>query len=192
MTDAVPSPADAAADASADPSADPSTGPAHHTPDSLIARLAELDIPVSTVTHPPVFTVEEAKSLRGILPGGHSKNLFLRNKKGKQWLLVCEEDRAVDLKAFSDRIGSGRLSFGSADRLMAALGVIPGAVTPFALINDTAGAVQPVLDAGLLAHEVLNFHPLNNGMTTAIGRDGLLRFIEACGHTPQIVDLDAP
>ncbi|MCB9958876.1 MAG: prolyl-tRNA synthetase associated domain-containing protein [Rhodospirillaceae bacterium] len=181
-------------DAAAPPSDDPSaeSASARHTTDSLMARLAELDIPVTTVAHPPVFTVEEAKSLRGILPGGHSKNLFLRNKKGVQWLLVCEEDRAVDLKAFSERIGSGRLSFGSPERLMTALGVIPGAVTPFALINDTAGAVQPVLDAGLMAHDVLNFHPLNNSMTTAIGRDGLLRFIEACGHTPQIVDLDVP
>ena len=163
----------------------------HHTPDTLFARLAELGIPVTTARHDPVFTVHEARALRGQLPGGHAKNLFLRNKKGVQWLLVCDERRAVDLKAFSERISSGRLSFGSPERLMTALGVAPGSVTPFALINDTAQAVQPVLDAGLLAEDPLNFHPLDNAMTTSIARDDLLRFIEACGHTPQILDLDA-
>ena len=162
-----------------------------YTTDGLFARLAELGIAVTTARHAPVFTVEEAKNLRGQLPGGHAKNLFLRNKKGGQWLLVCSEDRVVDLKALSERIGSGRLSFGSPQRLMAALGVLPGAVTPFALINDTAQAVQPILDAGLMVHDTLNFHPLDNGMTTAIAGADLLRFIEACGHTPQIVTLDA-
>ena len=159
--------------------------------ETLFARFAELGIAVETVTHEPVFTVEEAKSLRGKIAGGHCKSLFLRNKKGHQWLLVCNEDRRVDLKQLSDALGSGRLSFGSPERLMNSLGVTPGSVTPFALINDRERAVQPILDAAMMSHDRLNYHPLVNHMTTTIGRDDLLRFIAACGHTPEIVDLDA-
>src|SRR6476661_7420883 len=106
------------------------------TPEELFARLESLGIRTRTVSHPAVFTVEEAKALRGSLPGGHVKNLFLRNKKGAMWLVVAEEDRAVDLKALGAAIGAGRVSFGSPERLMAHLGVVPGAVTPLGLIND--------------------------------------------------------
>jgi len=162
------------------------------TPETLFARLDALGIAVETVEHEPVFTVDEARRLRGTIPGGHVKNLFLRDKKGRQWLVVCEEERPVDLKALAGRIGAGRLSFGSPERLRAALGVEPGSVTPFAVINDPGAAVQTVLDARLMAFETINAHPLVNTMTTAIARDDLLRFIEACGHTPQIVDLDGP
>src|ERR1700731_4176768 len=95
------------------------------TPEQLLARLAELGIACRTVSHPPVFTVEEAKALRGELPGGHVKNLFLRDKKGAMWLVVAEEDRCIDLKALGEKIGAGRVSFGSADRLMQYLGVLP-------------------------------------------------------------------
>src|SRR3954470_22822019 len=97
-------------------------------PQQLFVRLDQLGIAHRTVEHPPVFTVEEAKALRGSLPGGHVKNLFLRNKKGAMWLVVAEEDRAIDLKALGEAIGAGRVSFGSPERLMAHLGVIPGAV----------------------------------------------------------------
>ncbi|MCB9948147.1 MAG: prolyl-tRNA synthetase associated domain-containing protein [Rhodospirillaceae bacterium] len=161
----------------------------HASPDVLFARFAALGIPVTTHTHPPVFTVEEAKDLRGVLPGGHCKSLFLRNKKGQYWLVVCEEDRQVDLKALGDRLGAGRLSFASADRLMAVLGVIPGSVTPFALINDRDHQVTVALDKGMMAKTPLNYHPLVNTMTTAIASDDLVKFVEACGHTPQIIDL---
>lgn len=161
------------------------------TPEILFARFDALGIRTRTVDHAPVFTVEEAKALRGTLPGGHCKSLFLRNKKGRQWLVVCDEDRRLDIKALSDRLGAGRLSFGSADRLMAALGVTPGSVTPFALLNDTERAVTVVLDKGMLAHDPLNYHPLSNDRTTAISPDDLLKFVEACGHTPHILDLDA-
>lgn len=159
------------------------------SPDDLFARLDALGIKVTTHHHQPVFTVDEAKSLRGQLPGGHCKNLFVRNKKGRMWLIVTEEDRAIDMKDLGERIGAGRLSFGSADRLMTYLGVVPGAVTPFALINDTGRVVQPVLDAQMMDHEVLNYHPLDNSMTTAITRDDLLAFIRACGHEPQVIRL---
>ncbi|NBB83517.1 MAG: prolyl-tRNA synthetase associated domain-containing protein [Alphaproteobacteria bacterium] len=160
------------------------------TPADLYARFAALGIAVATHEHEPVFTVEESRHLRGLLPGGHVKNLFLRNKKGRQWLVTCEEERAIDLKKLGAALDAGRLSFGSADRLRAALGVEPGAVTPFAILNDPEGAVQFVLDRHLLDYDVLNAHPLVNDKTVAIARDDLLTFVAACGHTPHILDLD--
>jgi Ala-tRNA(Pro) deacylase len=159
------------------------------TPDDLFRLLHDLDIPTSTLTHEPVFTVEQARRVRGRLPGGHSKNLFLRTKKGVMWLIVAKEDRQIDLKQLATRLGSDRLSFGSPERLMGALGVIPGAVTPFGVINDTQGRVRVVLDRGLLEEDPLNFHPLDNAMTTAITSADLLRFLEATGHEPLVIDL---
>ena len=158
----------------------------------LFARLDELGIRTSTVEHPPVFTVEEAKALRGTLPGGHIKNLFLRNKKGEMWLVVAEEDRAIDLKELGARLGAGRLSFGSPDRLMTYLGVVPGAVTPFAIINDRDGAVRVAIDKALLALDPVNCHPLTNDRTTAIAPGDLLTFLAVCGHAPQIIDFSEP
>ncbi len=155
----------------------------------LLARLESLDIAHRTVEHAPVFTVEESRGLREDFPGGHTKNLFLRNKKGRMWLVTCLEDREIDLKALAERLGAGRFSFASAERLMHYLGVVPGAVTPFAVINDHGGDVHMVLDAGLLEHDPLNFHPLDNAMTTAVSADGLLRFLEYADHPPQIVEL---
>src|SRR5215813_5296740 len=128
--------------------------------EQLLARLAELGITSRTVDHDAVFTVEEAKALRGELPGGHIKNLFLRNKKEEMWLVVAEEDKRIDLKALGELLGAGKLSFGSPDRLMTYLGVLPGAVTPFSIINDKAGKVTLVLDADLLGLDPVNCHPL--------------------------------
>jgi Ala-tRNA(Pro) deacylase len=159
------------------------------TPERLLARLAELGIASRTVSHPPVFTVEQAKALRGELPGSHVKNLFLRNKKGVMWLIVAEEDRKIDLKALGERLGAGKVSFGSAERLMQYLGVLPGSVTPLGLINDKKAEVQVVIDKALMAHDPINVHPLTNERTTAIAAKDLLAFIEACGHRPQILDL---
>ncbi len=161
------------------------------TPDDLFARLAALDIEVRTVAHPPVFTVEEAKALRGELPGAHIKNLFLRNKKGAMWLVTCLEDRQIDLKKLAGALGAGRFSFGSAQRLMTHLGILPGAVTPFAAINDKTGAVQVVLDKAMLERNPVNCHPLVNDMTTALAAADLVRFLEAVGHAPGILDLDS-
>jgi Ala-tRNA(Pro) deacylase len=158
------------------------------TPEDLFARLAELGIAVRTVEHPPLFTVAESKSLRGELDGGHTKNLFLKDKKGRYFLVSVEEDAPVDLKTIHQHIGaSGRVSFGSAERLMEYLGVLPGSVTLFGVINDAGKAVQVVIDADLAAHEVINAHPLTNEATTAIGRDDLLRFLQAEGHSPLIL-----
>lgn len=155
----------------------------------LLALLESLGVLHRTVSHAPVYTVAESRRLRADFPGGHSKNLFLRNKKGRMWLVTCLEDRNIDLKSLAERLGAGRFSFASAERLMGYLGVIPGAVTPFAVINDSGSAVRMVLDAGLLAHDPLNFHPLDNAMTTAVSADGLMCFLEHAKHAPEIVDL---
>ena len=159
------------------------------TADDVLTALAELGIEAQTADHPPVFTVEEAKALRGTLEGAHTKNLFVRDKKGAMCLVVALEDRAVDLKALAPKIGFKRISFGSADRLMKYLGVIPGAVTPFGVINDHDGAVRVALDQGLKDHEVWNFHPLDNAKTTTIRRDDMLYFLESVGHVPEWVEL---
>src|SRR6185312_1284478 len=135
-------------------------------PDELFAYLDRLGIAHKTVSHPPLFTVDESRALREQIPGGHTKNLFLRDKKDAAFLVVALEDAAIELKSLHRRLGaSGRFSFGSADLLRAALGVEPGAVTPFAAMNDAAGRVRVILDAAMMEHEVLNFHPLRNTMT---------------------------
>src|SRR5258708_4017945 len=138
------------------------------SPQQLFDRLAELGIAHTTVEHEAVFTVEQAKQHRGVLPGHHIKNLFLRNKKEEMWLVVALEDRAIDLKQLGERMGAGRLSFGSPERLRTYLGVEPGSVTPFAVINDTGHKVRLVLDSGLRDGGPINAHPLTNTMTSAI------------------------
>ena len=156
----------------------------------LFAHLDALGIAHNTVTHRPVYTVEQAQCVRGQLPGAHSKNLFLRNKKGHMWLITCEEDRNIDLLQAAKLLGAKRFSFASPERLMNYLGVIPGAVTPFAIINDTGNKVQTVLDASLMERDLLNFHPLDNTMTTQLSSRALITFLEARNHRPVIVDFD--
>jgi len=163
------------------------------SPQQLFARLAALGVDQRTVEHPPVFTVDEAKALRGNLPGHHIKNLFLRNKKEEMWLVVALEDRAIDLKRLGEALGAGRLSFGSPDRLRRHLGVEPGSVTPFALVNDETRQVRLALDRGLSPDGLggggpVNAHPLVNTMTTAIAPADLLRLFEATGHVPLWLD----
>jgi Ala-tRNA(Pro) deacylase len=158
------------------------------TPSDLFAALDRLGIAHPTMTHPPLFTVEQSQSLRGQIAGGHTKNLFLRDKKGTLFLVTTLEEAVIELKSLHRLLGaSGRFSFGSADLLMETLGIVPGAVTPFAAINDTAGRVTLVLDAGLMEHAVINCHPLTNTMTTSIARADLVRFLESTGHPPRIV-----
>src|SRR3954466_9555594 len=137
------------------------------TPDDLFAALDALGIKHTTVKHPPVFTVEQASKLRGQVPGGHTKNLFLRDKKNALYLIVALEDARIDLKGLHRTLGAtGRFSFGSADLLLEVWGVTPGSVTPFGAINDTQGRVTVVLDAEMMEHQTLNYHPLINTMTT--------------------------
>lgn len=164
-------------------------GNAPHDDKSLLARLDSLGIRHRTVEHPPLYTVEQSRELRGELPGAHIKNLFLRDKKRRMWLVTVLEHREIDLKDLRQRIGAqGNLSFGSAELLMRHLGVVPGAVTPFAVINDREGLVTMVLDRALLAVDPVNAHPLRNDRTTAVAPGELVRFLEAEGHAPVILD----
>jgi len=158
------------------------------SPDDLFAFLDRLGIAHHTVSHPPLFTVEQSQALRGQIGGGHTKNLFLKDKKGALFLVTTLEDAVIALKSLHRRIGaSGRFSFGSAELMREALGIEPGAVTPFAAINDGARRVTVVLDAALMARDTINAHPLRNTMTTSIARDDLVKFLEATGHPPRIL-----
>ena len=159
------------------------------TPEALHRRLNDLGIRSTTVEHPPVFTVEDSKRLRGELPGGHCKSLFLKDKKGTLWLVVALEDRPIDLKDLRRRIGAQNLSFGKPELLMDVLGVEPGSVTPFALINDRKRRVNVVLDRAMMAMDLLNYHPLTNRATTTIAATDLLLFVRACGHEPRMIEL---
>jgi Ala-tRNA(Pro) deacylase len=157
------------------------------TPAELFAFLDQLGIAHPTVQHPPLFTVEQSQSLRGTIPGGHTKNLFLRDKKDALFLVTTLENAAIELKSLHRRLGaSGRFSFGAAAVMREVLGIEPGAVTPFAVINDRAQRVTTVLDAALMQHDTINCHPLVNTMTTSIQRSDLIRFLEATGHPPRI------
>jgi Ala-tRNA(Pro) deacylase len=160
-------------------------------PEQLLHRLTDLGIGHRTVEHPAVFTVEEARRHTAHLPGGHCKSLFLKDRKGGLWLLVCLDHRRIDMGRLAKAIDSPRLSFGQAELLQEVLGVGPGSVTPFALINDRDRRVQPLLDEAMLARDRLNFHPLTNRATTTIAAADLPRFLEACGHRPQVIDFDA-
>ncbi len=162
------------------------------SPEDLIAYLERLGVACETVEHPPLHTVEESQTLRGQIPGGHSKNLFVKDKKSRLFLLTLGEETNVDLKRVHEKIGAnGRVSFGSAELLEEVWGVRPGAVTPFGAINDTTGRVTVVLDSGLMAHERVNFHPLVNTRTTGVTPEGLKTFLKATGHAPLVVDLAA-
>ncbi len=163
--------------------------PAMKTEIDLFQRLDELGVKTATVEHAAVFTVDEAKAARGDLAGAHSKNLFLKDKKKQLWLVVCLEDRPINMKELRHKIGAGNLSFGKPELLNEVLGVEPGSVTPFSLINDADIRVNVVLDKEMMADDFLNFHPLTNTKTTQISSDALLKFIKSCGHDPNIVEL---
>lgn len=163
------------------------------SPDDLLAYLEKLGIPSKTVSHEPLFTVEQSRGLHDELEGAHTKNLFLIDKKGRLYLVVAEKDTEIDLKHLHRRIGaSGRLSFGKAERLRETLGVEPGSVTPLGAINDPEGRVQVFLDKTLAAHALINCHPLVNTRTTQLATADLIRFLRETGHEPQIVDLSGP
>ncbi len=160
------------------------------SPEDLLAYLAALSIETSTVDHPPLHTVEDSQALRGEIPGGHTKNLFVKDKKNRLFLLVLGEETVIDLKRVHEKIGAqGRVSFGSADLLEEVWGVRPGAVTPFGAINDKAGKVCVVLDEAMMRQERLNFHPLVNTRTTGLKSADLIKFLLATGHEPLVVAL---
>ena len=154
--------------------------------------LAGLGIAVSTIRHPPLYTVADSQALRGEIPGGHTKNLFLKDKKDNYFLVTVGEEAVVDLKQIHHLIGaSGRVSFGKPEMLMELLGVTPGAVTVFGVINDTQRKVKVVLDQELMDHAVINGHPLTNEATTSIAAADLIKFVEATGHDPVILKVSA-
>jgi len=160
------------------------------TPADLVRMLDQLGIVTATVEHPPLFTVAQSRALRGDIPGAHTKNLFLKDKKDALFLVTAEEDAAIDLKHLHVLIGaSGRLSFGRPELLMEALGVPAGAVTPFAAVNDTVGRVSIVFDRALIDRGLINCHPLVNTATTTIAADDLLAFVRATGHRPNVIAL---
>ncbi len=161
------------------------------TRNEILAHLVTLGIETRTFDHPPVFTVEESRQHTHHLPGAHCKNLFLRDRKDRLWLVTCGDEQQVDLNRLSKALEAARFSFGRAELLREVLGVEPGSVTPLAIVNDTDGRVTHVLDAELVAQELVNCHPLRNDATTAIRSQDLLRFIRSTGHEPMIVDLVA-
>ena len=156
---------------------------------ALYAKLTALGIAWTTHVHAPVFTVDEARALRGALPGGHTKNLFLKDRDGGLWLLVAREDLAIDLNTLSKQLSAPRFSFGPPELMVQTLGVAPGAVTPFTLMNAPPHALRVVFDAGMMEFETLNFHPLRNDRTTAIKAQDLLAFAQGCGHAPLLTTL---
>ncbi|MGE5475957.1 MAG: prolyl-tRNA synthetase associated domain-containing protein [Bacteroidales bacterium] len=159
------------------------------TPDDLFAHLDRLGVAVTTHHHEAAFTVEQGNAVWDGIPGIHCKNLFLKDAKARLWLVVAPADRRIDLKRLPERIGAARLSFGSADLLREVLGVEPGSVTPFALINDGERRVSVVLDAWMMEQELLNYHPLRNTMTTTIRAADFRTFLTSTGHRPEVVGL---
>ncbi len=160
------------------------------TPQDLFDRLDRLGIRTTTVEHPPLFTVADSQALRGEIAGGHTKNLFLKDRKDAYFLLTVGEEAEIDLKRIHHVIGaSGKVSFGKAEMLMELLGVEPGAVTAFGVINDDACRVRVFFDEELMGHDVINAHPLVNTATVSIARDDLLRFVRDTGHEPTIARL---
>jgi len=164
------------------------TDPAPYDSPRLLALLSKLGVEARTFDHDPVLTVAEAKVATAHVAGYHCKNLFLEERGGTAWLVVLPADRALDLRTLADALGLRRLSFASPGRLLERLGVTPGSVTPFAVVNDPGGRVRVVLDRALLHAEALKFHPLVNSRTTVVSPAGLLRFLEASAHPPRLVD----
>src|SRR5215472_2772269 len=162
------------------------------TRQDLFAHLNRLGIATQTVEHEAVFTVAESSRLERELAGGHTKNLFLKDKKDRLFLVVALGHAHINLKTLHKKLGADRLSFAGPALLMEVLGVPPGSVTPFALINDNARRVTVILDADMMRHERLNYHPLENTATTNIARDDLVLFLRACGHEPRILTLAVP
>lgn len=156
----------------------------------LHARLEALGIETTTLEHPAVYTVEESTAIKAALSGAHSKNLFLKDKKGRVFLVSAEADAAIDLKSISEKIGgSGRVTFAKPELLLELTGLIPGSVTPFGILNDVENRVTVVLDAVLMESEILNFHPLENTATMSIRRGDLLKFLESENHPPIIATI---
>ena len=156
---------------------------------ALFTKLDSLGIRTETHRHPPVFTVSESKTIRGRIPGEHCKSLFLKDKHKNLWLIVASEERKVDLKLIAKKLKIGRLSFCAPELVCKVLGVEPGAVTPFALINEASSVVNVVLDKTMLKSDKLNYHPSHNEATTTIKSQDFLSFLNSCDQKPLIIEL---
>ncbi len=167
-----------------------SQAPLPTSPEKLLAYMDSHGIAYTLYEHEPVFTVAESEHLKKDIPGLHCRNLFLRDKKKRNYLVVVGNDTMIDLKKLPALIGSDRLSFGSADRLWQYLGVRPGSVCPFSIINDTAGAVEIILEKDMLNEKLVNYHPMENHLTVGLTPDDLLKFVKSCDHEPRVVDLN--
>lgn len=161
------------------------------TPEQLLARFDAVGVSYDLHHHEAVYTVAESQKLDRDISGIHCRNLFLRDKKKKNYLLVLQNETQVDMKKLPPVIGSDRLSFGSADRLWQFLGVRPGSVCPFSIMNDAEKEVKILLDKSMMEGKIVNYHPLLNTMTVSLSPSDLLKFIEHCGHEPHIVDLSS-
>jgi len=157
----------------------------------LLAFLDSLGVTHQTLDHPAVFTVGEGGDIKAQIPGAHTKNLFLKDAKGQLWLVSAEGHAQIDLKRLHTVIGGAKLSFGNAELMAETLGVTPGSVTAFGLINDTDRRVRFVLDRTLAEAHLVNFHPLTNTGTTTVSADGFRTFLKALGIEPLVVDFVA-
>lgn len=157
----------------------------------LFHKLDALGITHTTRDHAPVFTVEESAAIKAEMPGGHTKNLFLKDKAGAFFLICAQSDTIIKINKLHPLLGCKRLSFGKSEALMDMLGVIPGSVTLFSIINDSEGQVTLIIDKRLTAHDVVNFHPLLNDATTTISSADMLKFAHATGHEPIILDFSS-
>jgi Ala-tRNA(Pro) deacylase len=157
---------------------------------ALLDRLQAMGITTTTVDHPAAHTVAESSTIEIPLPGAHTKNLFLKDEEGTLLLIVAKSSTKVDLKHVARKLGTGRMSFGKPELLMEVLGVTPGSVTAFAIINDHKRRVRVIIDQELIAHDSVNCHPLINTATTNIALADLLRFIRETGHEPKTLGLE--
>lgn len=175
-----------------EPATDACPNRQHKNKDQLFERLTSLGIETTTLEHPPVFTVEASDAIHRDLPGGHTKNLMLKDAKSRLFLIVAQAHTAINLKTLHKLLGSARLSFAKPELLMTVLGVPPGSVTALSLINDHNHEITVVIDQNLMNYDVINCHPLENTATTAIARGDLMRFIRDCGHEPRVLSLTEP
>ncbi len=166
----------------------PAPPPPAYDRDRLLAWMDEHGVAHTTHDHPPVFRVDEGHALKAAMPGAHTKNLFLKDKKARLWLVSARQDTVVDLKRLPKTIGSDRLSFGNEALLYETLGLTPGSVTALGLINDPGRRVTFVLDKALWDADVVNFHPLTNTATTALAQAEFRKFLDLLGREPQVVD----
>lgn len=164
------------------------------TAEDVLALFDTLDIEHKTYIHAPLYTVEEAKTVSYDDPGAHTKNLFLRNKKGKMFLLVVEQNHTVDLRGLRDRLNmtGGQFAFASTERLGKFLGVVPGSVSPLALINDHSGAVQVFFQHSILTHEWIYLHPCRNTHSTRIRTSDLLKLLDYWKHPVTEINFESP